>query len=184
MFETWSTTERPEWSWERFHAELSETLLDLTKGEMLTVEVPRDPPHEPPRSNLLTRAYWSLTGGGPRDIDPLLQFNRMDLCLYCSCGGPVESGGWVRLSSEQQAQIVALGWAQPEGKDRARWGYPNYWAYFPHEGGTISSPPLERLTGDYRELVDAGAAARLAIDTLGGPLGAESPGGLTVARRG
>lgn len=188
MFETGSTTERPELTWQQFHAELSETLLDLTKGEILTVEVLREPPVEPAEpdttQNRVTRLIRSLTRSEPCDEAPLLQFFRMDLCLYCECAGPVESGGWVRYSAEQQQQIAALGWAQPVGKDRKRWGYPQYCAYFPHEGETISLPPVQRLTGDWRDLVDAPAAAGLAIDTLRGPMGVTSTGGLTVVRRG
>lgn len=187
MIETWSTLEELDWSWEQLAAELGETFLDFTKGQIFYVQVRRaveDKQVEPERPSLIRRLRGSLTGHGPGNADPLVQFYRMDFCLYCECAGPAESGGSVQLSPEQQEQILALGWAQPEGKNRARWGYPNYCAYFPHEGGRISIPPVQMLAGDYRDLVDAPRAAQLAIDTLRGPLDAPSPDRLTIVRRG
>lgn len=184
MFETWSTTERPEWSWERFHAELCETLLDLTEGEILTVRVPRDPSAVPPRQGFLTRMHWSLTRGGEGEVDPFLQFFRMRDTLYCTCGGPVESGGSVRLAPLQQQYIQSLGWAQAEGNDRKRWGYPNYCAYFPHDGEHFSRPAPAHIRGEYRDLVDGPRASELAVQTLRGPLQASSPVDVSVKREG
>ncbi len=154
---------------------------------MVTVQVLRDPAEEvgePDRPGIAARLMQSLTRSKPRDEPPALQFFRMDDTLYGECTGPVESGGWVQYSPEQKDQIAALGWAQAEGKDRGRGGYPQYCVYFPHEGGILSRPPEAKVRGDYRQLVDARRAAKLAVHTLRGPLGVSAPDGLTVQRRG
>jgi hypothetical protein len=174
-------------SWPEFQAELRDTLLDLGLKSMLHVRVrdwARPAAAEPAAAHGHFAKLHSLFGGEERDAEPALSFFRMDEGLYGDCSGPVEDGGWVRYSAEQRRQITDLGWAQATGKDRGMWGFPAYCVYFPHEGELLSRPLKALIPGSYRDLVDVGRAARLAVDTLRGPLGAATPEGLRVDRNG
>ncbi len=117
-----------------------------------------------------------------RDTDPFVAFVRMRDSLYGNCGGPADSDGWVRLTGEQQAGIEALGWARATGEERDHWGYPNYRVYFPHGKQGLADPSYDPPFPPYDEGVNFDEAARLAVDTLRGPLGADTPRKLTVIR--
>jgi hypothetical protein len=174
-------------SWPEFQAELRDTLLDLGLKSMLHVRVrdwARPAAAEPAAAHGHFAKLHSLFGGEERDAEPALSFFRMDETLYCACTGPVEDGGWVRYSTEQKLQITDLGWEQATGNGREMWGFPDYCLYFPHEGETLSRPRRVFSPGCYRDRVDADWAARLAVDTLQGPLGAATPEGLRVDRNG
>lgn len=173
-------------SWEEFRVELRDTLLDLGLNSMLHVRVAsweRPAVAEPAPHGHFAKLH-SLFGGEERDAEPALSFFRMDETLYCDCSGPVEDGGWVRYSTGQKRQLTDLGWAQATGKDRKSWGFPAYCVYFPHEGETLSQARRVFSPGVYRDRVNADWAARLAVDTLQGPLGAQTPEGLRVDRNG
>ncbi len=187
MYPTQSTTEVATDDWARFHADLVVTLADLGlthEGQMLNISVtrPQKPDVQEPRVGPLRRLIRAALGRQGRDMDPLLQFYRMRDSLYGECAGPADSDGWVKLTPEQQVGIETLGWARATGKDRGRWGYPNYCVYFPHRDGKLYDPHYDGPFPPYAEGVDIEEAARLAVDTLRGPLGADTPRKLTVIR--
>lgn len=168
--------------WDHFRAGLVAVLLDQNDGGMFNVQLKAEvvPPVRAPARSLLGR----LLGRHRHSIPPALQFFRIEECLFCACVGPLEDGGGAALSAAQQSAIRRLGWRQATGDQRERFGWPAFRAYFPHEGEDIAVPPSLPPPGPYPKNVDAERAARLAIDTLRGPLGARTPQDLTVSRSG
>lgn len=170
--------------WATFHAQLTDVLRGMLwqnafSYDMFNLELAtpsREDLPEPP-----SRLRWWLRGRRGRTGAPWLSFMRADECLYLTFSGPVEDGGWVILSPRQRAGLEALGWKQSQRsrRDRKRWSWPHYCAYFPVGPGGVGDPSnLPR--GLYEEMVDFGAAAHLAVDTLRGPLGAQAPEDLRV----
>lgn len=169
--------------WAEFAVDLAATLVDLHEDQVCTVWVRRPAKlPEPATQGVLRRMLDAALRRQVRDTDPFVQFFWMCGCLYGNCGGAADSDGWVQLTAQQQAGIEALGWARATGKDRDRWGYPNYRSYFPHADGVLSRPPGEPVRQPYPEAVYIDQAARLAVDTLRGPLGADTPRKLRVTR--
>lgn len=187
MYPTGSNTKVNTEDWAQFRADLAATLADLGRtqeGQMVNISVRREerPVASGPRMGPGRRLIRGVFGTRVRDIDPLIQFYKFAGCLYGETAGPADSDGWVQLSADQQAGIEALGWARATGRDRGRWGYPNYCVYFPHADGVLSQPVRTPVTQPYPEVVDAERAAGLAVDTLRGPLAADTPRKLLVVR--
>lgn len=81
VFESWTTTESPDCSWEDLGTHLQATFLDLTKGQIFYVEVrrgPLAPRREVENPNPLRQLIRSVRGGPSPDADPVLNFYRMD----------------------------------------------------------------------------------------------------------
>lgn len=188
MYPTQSTTQVATDDWAVFAADLAATLPDLHPDQICTISVPRGGT-TPAQARAAAKVGLIRTlldvlkrRRQARDTDPFVSFFRMRNSLYGECGGPTDSDGWVRLTAEQQAGIEALGWARATGKERDHWGYPNYCVYFPHWEGVLCRPTGQQVTLPYPAAVDVDRAVRLAIDTLRGPLGADTPRKLTVDR--
>lgn len=191
MFEDGCTTPVATESWERFHTDLSASISDLADGAFLIVHTERTPEErnatvpEPP--DLFQSVWRKIAGTSERNADPFVFFQRVGRHVVCDASGPADLNGPVQLTRAQQAWVVALGWAEPvKDRDRTYWGVAHYRAYFPHDGvparmsGRKLPPEQEGL--DYRDLVDADRAARMAVDTLAGPFAVPSPRRLRVER--